>query len=526
VESGSRRHFHAQVLALSGLGTAGSAAAAQTSKSATQNFDVRDFGATGDGTRLDTVAIQKAIDVCAQAGGGAVVVPRGIYRIGSIQLRSRVTLRLQESSRLTGSTDLRDYPAVVCKYRSYTDNYTDKSLIYGEDLEYAAIEGSGVIDGRGAAFNGPYKVRPYLMRFVNCRNLTVRDVTLLDSPMWVQHYLACDDLRLTGLKVRSRVNHNNDGIDIDSCQRVVISDCNISSGDDAICLKSTSDRPCRDIAITNCVVSSRCNGIKAGTESNGGFENIAISNCTIYDTNISGIALELVDGGTLDGVTVSNIMMRNVKNSIFVRLGNRARVFLEGAPKPAVGKLGNITIQSVHASGGAKAGCIVAGLPGHPITGITLRDISITCDGGGTRADANREIPEVQEKYPEYPMFGLMPASGVYIRHAKTVCLDNVQAVALKPDQRPLMVCDDVDGLDISRIHGRTDGEGEALIRFRDVRGSMIRTCRAAENTPVFLRVQGARSERILLSANDLSAAKKHFAIADDVAKTAVRDEH
>ena len=160
-----------------------------------------------------------------------------------------------------------------------------------------------------------------------------------DSPMWVQHYLDCEGVSIRDVTVRSRVNHNNDGIDIDGCRRVRISDCDIWSGDDAIVLKSTFAGPCRDVTVTNCVISSNCNALKLGTESNGGFENIVMSNCTIYDNRLAGIALEMVDGGTLDRVIVSNIVMNKVGAPIFMRLGNRARPYTENGPRPGMGQL-------------------------------------------------------------------------------------------------------------------------------------------------------------------------------------------
>jgi polygalacturonase len=408
-----------------------------------QAFVVQEFGASGDGRKLDTGAIQSAIDNCAKAGGGTVWFPAGLYRSGTLKLKSRVNLHLAEGSRLQGSTDLADYPVTVAAFRSYTDNYTDKSLLYGENLDSVSITGAGTIDGSGAAFKGPYKVRPFLIRFVSCRNITLRDITIENSPMWVQHYLACDDVHLSGLRVRSRVNANNDGIDIDCCDRVRISDCDISSGDDAIVLKSTAARPCRDVVVSNCVLSSACNAFKLGTETNGGFQNIAVSNCTVYDTRLAGIALEIVDGGTLDGVVVSNMAMRNVHAPLFVRLGDRARPFKEGDASPGVGSLGNVVIQSVHASGAGITGCALTGLPGHPIRDITLRDISIVSAGGGTETDAKRRIPESADRYPEYSMFGTLPAHGLYIRHARGTVLENVRCSTSAPDARPAIVRDD-----------------------------------------------------------------------------------
>jgi polygalacturonase len=426
----------------------GSLAALTAVNSLPQVFEVTTFGASGDGKKIETAAIQAAIDACAKAGGGSVLLPRGTYRSGTLRLRSHVTLQLARGARLFGSTELGDYPPISPAMRSYTDNYTDKSLIYAEDAEDLGIEGPGVIDGEGAAFHGPYKVRPYLMRFISCRDVSVREVTIQNSPMWVQHYLGCEAVRLTGLRVNSKVNANNDGIDIDSCRRVRISDCDISSGDDAIVLKSTSDRPCQDVAVSNCVLNSNCNAIKLGTESNGGFENISVSNCTVYDTRLAGIALETVDGGVLDGVVVSNIVMRNVTCPIFVRLGDRGRPFREGGARPAVGALRDVLIQGVIARGAGKIGCSITGLPGHRVENVTLRDVRMEFAGGGVRADAEREVLEQAEKYPEHSMFGTLPAYALYCRHVSRLHLHNVSTSFRSPEERPALVFDDVRDLE------------------------------------------------------------------------------
>ena len=166
--------------------------------------------------------IQKSIDDCAARGGGTVSLPPGHYRSGTIVLRSNVTLHLEAGAVLSGSTDLADYPSHIPAFRSFTDTYTEKSLIYAENVEDIAIEGRGLIDGQGAAFQGPYKVRPYMIRIIQCRNVSVTGVTMKDSPMWVQHYLACDGVLIDGITVLSKCNANNDGIDIDGCQRVRI----------------------------------------------------------------------------------------------------------------------------------------------------------------------------------------------------------------------------------------------------------------------------------------------------------------
>ena len=401
---GSRRRFLGCLLGSGAVGASLTASyAAEESPRPTSPLSVRDFGAAGDGRRLETNPLQRAIDACAAAGGGTVSFPTGRYLTGTLFLKSRVTLRLEAGALLLGSPRLEDYPPTVPAVRSFTNNYTERSLLYAEDLDRVAICGQGVIDGQGAAFKGSYKLRPYLMRFISCRDVSVQGITLKDSPMWVQHYLACTGVLIDGIRVTSTCNKNNDGIDIDACERVRVANCDIRSGDDAIVLKSTLDRPCRDVVITNCILSSLCNAFKLGTESTGGFENIALSNCTIYDTRLSGIALELVDGGILERVTVSNVSMHNTRNAIFIRLGNRARPFKDGIPAPGVGRLRHVRISNVQAFGGAAIGCSISGLPGSPVEDIALDNVSVSCAGGGTMEDAKREPPEPAARYRSTP---------------------------------------------------------------------------------------------------------------------------
>jgi polygalacturonase len=385
-------------------------------------------------------------------------------------MRSDVVLKLDVGCTLLGSKDLKDYPPTVQAFRSYTDNYTDKSLIYAEKVERIAIIGRGTIDGQGASFKGPYKVRPYTIRFIECRNVTVQDITLRNSPMWMQHYMACDDVRISGVTVHSRVNHNNDGINIDSCHRVVISDCNISSGDDAIVLKSTSARICRDVTVSNCVVSSHCNGLKMGTESNGGFKNIVMTGCAIYDTRLAGIALEIVDGGTMDRVVVSNITMDKIGAPIFLRLGNRARPFKKDMEKPGIGTMRNITISNIEATGANLKGCAIAGLTEAAIENLTLNNLRFSFEGGGTKADADRAVPESPAAYPEYSMFGTLPAYGLYCRHVKGLKLLNVQLQLAKADQRRAVFFEDVENAFID-----SPDISPQMIRLQEVRDVHIR---------------------------------------------------
>lgn len=471
-------------------------------------YNVTDYGAKGDSLTLNTLPIQSAIDECAKAGGGTVYFPAGKYISGTLFFRSHITLHLAPGAILVGSSNLDDYPVTVAKIRSYTDNYTDKSLLYAEGLTNIGLVGQGLINGNGSAFNGPYKVRPFMIRIIDCKNVLVRDVTLMDSPMWLQHYLACENVIIDGITVNNRHDHiNNDGIDIDGCNEVRISNCRIISGDDAVVLKSTLNRPCKDIAITNCIISTNSNAIKIGSETTGDFENIVISNCSFYDTRLGGIALQIMDGGKINGVSVSNIVMNEVGSAILIRLGNRGRPFNENAPKPGVGGISNIIFDNIQANNTSNLGCSISGLPGFPVKNISLSNIRLTFPGGGTAENANREIPENPTKYPDVRMFGMLPAYAFFCKHAENLAFDDVEMYFAKPDDRSAVVCDNIQGLEFYKVKAMSSGI-EPVIRCRNVKDLIIQACKAPRGIETFLQITGEKSESITMYGNDLSGAK------------------
>jgi polygalacturonase len=497
------------------LACAAGAAAAPGASGLT--IDVRDFGAAPDGRTLCTRAIQKAVDACGDAGGGSVRFPPGTYRSGTVFLKSGVVLDLAAGATLLASGDLADYPETVPAFRSYTDNYTNKSLIYAENVENVGLVGRGVIDGQGKRFSGPYKRRPYLVRMIGCREVRVEGLTLRDSPMWVQHYLACDGVTIRGVTVTSHANHNNDGIDIDCCRRVVVANCRVDSGDDAIVLKSTADRPCRDVTVTGCVLRSSCNALKMGTESNGGFENVAITGCAVYDTRLAGVALEIVDGGTMDGIVVSGLTMRGVGAPVFIRLGNRARPFKQDMERPSVGTVRNISISHIRATGAGPTGCAIAGLPGHAIENVTLEDVHLVFAGGGTRDEAAREVPEKPSAYPEFSMFGRLPAYGLYARHVRGLRLRNVRLETEEPDLRHALVLDDVRGVRIEDLEAPPQPKDAApVVRMTNVMRAFVTGC-APRTAGTFLHLEGPETGRITLVGNDMAEADRPVDFGEDV---------
>lgn len=481
--------------------------------------DIREHGAKPDAKTLCTTSIQSAIDQVAEDGGGTVHFAPGTWLTGTLRLKSHVTLQLDAGCVLLGSTNPADYPEHRPATRSYTDNYVCQSLLTGEKLANIAIRGRGTIDGNGAAFHWKeYGNRPYLIRLVGCRDVLVEGVHLRNSAMWMQHYLACDYVRIQNVTVWNHVSYNNDGLDIDGCRHVVVSGCRLDSDDDALCFKSTLGRACEDITVANCVLSSHCNAIKMGTESNGGFRNIAISNCAIssprysksaYGTQagLAGIALETVDGGHLDGVTLSNITIRGVKVPIFMRLGNRARPFTKGMPKPDVGTFHHVSLSNIVATGAAPIGCSLTGLPDHPIEDVSLSDISLTFAGGGTAQQAERAVPELAANYPESGMFGVLPAYGFYCRHAEGLVLRNVRLRAARPELRPAVVLDDVTNVVIDGLNAAGNPDSRAVVRLVHARGALLRGCRLTEPAGIFLEIEGTRSRDIFMTGNDVHDA-------------------
>ncbi|MCC6487837.1 MAG: glycoside hydrolase, partial [Candidatus Hydrogenedentes bacterium] len=463
---------------------------------------------------------------------------------GTLFIKDNVKLVVASGAVLLGSTNLADYPITRCEFPSRTDTYTARALIWGEGLRNVGISGPGTIDGQGAVFRDfeatpeemaahteaytaegrhvpteNYFNRPYIIRMISCRDVLIENLTLLNSPMWMQHYLDCDFVTLRGVKVINHGAANNDMVDIDCCRDVVISDCFGDSDDDALTLKSTGARPTERVTITNCVLASHCNAIKAGTESAGGFKDIAISNCVITRSayehlagraeGLGGIALEIVDGGTLDGVTISNITVQDTTAPIFMRLGNRARPAKVSDPKPGVGTFRNVSISNIVARGASNTGCAIAGIPGHPIENVSLSNVQMIFMGGGTAEQVQAVVPENEDKYPESTMFGTLPAYGLYVRHVSGLSLNDIQLSTATPDLRPAVVCDDVHGLRIEALRAAVMPDAIAAVLLNNTSNVCITGSQAAEGS-TFLRLNGA-CERVSLLGNDFSRARVPF---------------
>ncbi|MEI6846013.1 MAG: glycosyl hydrolase family 28-related protein, partial [Candidatus Firestonebacteria bacterium] len=248
-------------------------------------INVKESGAAGDGRVNDTAVLQKAIDECS-VSGGTVFLPSGVYSTGTLFMKSNVTLHIAKGAVLRGRPDLSIFPHIVSKVPSTLEKAPWRAFIYAYEQKNISIVGEGTISP-----NGEHKIfqdnigdspdRPYGIHFVRCKNITVSSIKILNPAFWAQRYRECEDLTIKGISVFAHANFNNDGLDIDGCNRVIVSDCRIDSSDDALCFKSHGNRPCEEVVVANCILSSHASAIKFGTGSVGGFKKISISNCVV-----------------------------------------------------------------------------------------------------------------------------------------------------------------------------------------------------------------------------------------------------
>ncbi len=467
-------------------------------KKNTEEFNILDYGAKPDGETLNTTNIQAAIDAAHKNGGGKVIIPQGRYVTGSIILKSNVEFHLEKNAVILGTTD----PIHYKRFRWW------KALVLANGQENVSLTGQGEINGQGrklslhidslfyageidsADYNfvemrSKERLRPQLVEFAECKNVTVKNVLLTNAACWVQTYDKCDNVIIDSVRVVSDAYWNNDGMDISDCKNVRVTNCDIDSADDGICLKSHSyDHYCDEVYIANCNIRSSASAIKFGTMSRGGFKNVTIEHIKIRNTFRSAIAIESVDGGFLENIVINDINAINTGNAIFIRLGNRKRKKTEGA-----GSLKNILIKNVKVEVAFERPdyeydirgpelpffhnvfpSSITGIPGHPVENVRLENIEIIYPGRGNKglayAPLSRldDVPEEEAAYPEFSMFGELPAWGFYVRHMDGIIFKDIKLTIQSKDYRPAFVFDDVKNIDIQSLKIEGDKKQNQII--------------------------------------------------------------
>lgn len=510
-------------------------AAAQTSAAPSPSlgvFNVRHFGATGDGKAVDSPAINRAMEAAAQAGGGLVLFPAGTYISFSIRLKSQVHLHLEQGATIIaadspspgdstgyngGTYDAAESNDPWTPYQDFGHNHWHNSLIWGEGLHDISITGPGLIWGRGLSFGADRQPRGNYPLYVaeqpgvgnkaialkNCRNVLFRDFSILKGGHFGMLLTGVDNLTIDNVTIDT----DRDGMDIDCCQNVRVSNCTVNSPwDDGICPKSSYAlgyaRPTRNVTIANCWVTGtyqlgtvldgtfkrfeagekvyRTGRIKCGTESNGGFINITVTGCVFEGCH--GYALESMDGALLEDIAICNTTMRDiVAGPLFVRLGSRLR-----GPKEStqVGKARRIFVNNLVCHNAARTPCsILSGIPGYSIEEVQLSNIYVETAGGGTSADTRIIPPENQTKYPDPEMFGPMPASGFFLRHVKNLAMSHVEIANTTPDARPAFHLQDVQRADFFAITAPRGADG--VFSLNDVKDLRIGWSRAATDASI-----------------------------------------
>lgn len=448
------------------------------------DHNILHYGAVKDTAFLSTGAINKAITECSRNGGGRVIIPAGKYRSGTILLKDNVELHFESGAYIYASIDPKDIPRQPQpEYRSEKDQGGWYALIYAEKAVNISITGYGVIDGQGALHRsrpeclwGDQDGRPRNILLISCRNVNISGIGMYNAGIWNQHYLDCEDVCIDNVKVINHSNSNNDGINIDGCRRFILTNSNIDSDDDGIVLKSTGLAPCEDVIIGNCIISSHANAIKCGTESTGGFKRIVISDCVIKPSRIetrifpttlkrgiTGISLEIVDGGIMDGVTVSNIMIEGTECPLYIRLGNRARKHRNDAPEPSPGEMRNIQINGITAYGTGNFSSSVTGVPERKIENVYLSNIRFFNKGGlkeGEYLSDHTTVIEDEKGYPQPTIWGNLPSYGLFIRHVKNISVNNAGFETEETDPRIPVIAVDVDYLSLKNMVSKIAGTG------------------------------------------------------------------
>ena len=505
--------------------------------SGARTYNVREFGAKGDGSALETSAFQRAIDACFHDHGGIVLVPAGVYQIGTIELKSNVTLRLSAGSKLLGSADGKQYHSVdeIPLDGDATLEDGNVALIYAVSAENISIEGNGTIDGQGSQFFSATRgvpppsgrggaQRPYHLLFHRCKNVTVRDVFLTACAFHSIRIIQSSFIKLEGLRIYNRVNRNNDGFHFISSEYVHVNNCDVQCQDDACALFGS----CKFVTVTNCSFSTRWSVFRFG---GGVAENIAVSNCLIYDTYGCPIKMRCGPGSRFENMTFSNLIMRNVTGPISIGVGPREHQHQSPAGKGSEvpGIVRNISFSGIHATvvvpqqlpdvpfpstynPGEIKSCIALNAVEGTIERITFDDVHVTFPGGGTPEEA--AVRNVSTVIGEYYAGGVLPAYALYARNVQALSVNNVRCEVTASEARPAIVFDHVTDAAANGITLCGTKQSESVLRLIESRDVLITAPRLIGETAVFLQAEGAGTQSIIIDGGDLSKAARPIVLS------------
>ncbi|MGP8243065.1 MAG: glycoside hydrolase family 28 protein [Bryobacteraceae bacterium] len=508
-------------------------------------YNIADFGAKGDGKTLDTQAVQAAIDACYKDRGGTVLVPAGVFAIGTIEMKSNVTLHIAAQGKLLGSADGKQYYAAdaIPLHGDTTLEDGNVGLIFGVNADNVTIEGPGAIDGQGAQFRSPSRgvpppsgrggaARPYHLLFYRSKNLRVRDITLVASAFHSIRVIESSYVWMDGIRIHNRVNGNNDGFHFISSEYVHVDNCDVQSQDDACALFGS----CKFVTVANSTFSTRWSVFRFG---GGNPENVTISNCVIYETYGCPIKMQFGAESQVRNLLFSNLVLQDVTGPISINRSNRARRNATPAQAPQKGFLRNIAFEGIRASVVSEGGqfadiafpanyrpgetrqCIVLnGIGDALLEDISFHDVHVTYGGGGTAEEARREVPQVAGEYFE---IGTPPAYGLFARNVRGLTLNNVRFDVVKPDLRPAVVLDHAADVAIGGLSAQGNTEAKSVLRFVETQDALVTAPRVLTPAAVFLQVEGAQSRGITIDGGDISKAATPLALEAGADKGAVK---
>jgi polygalacturonase len=507
-------------------------------------YNIRDFGAKGDGTTLDTAALQSAIDACNRDGGGTVLVPTGTFVIGTTELKSNVTLHIAASGKLLGTTNGKQYHAVdaIPLHGDTTLNDGNWALLFAVNAKNVTLEGPGTIDGNGPAFHSPVRgtpppsgiggnKRPYHILAYRCTNLSVRNIDLLDCAYHSIRVIQSQRVHMDTIYIHSRVNSNNDGFHFISAEYVTISNCCIKCGDDACALFGS----CKYITVTNSLFSTRWSVFRFG---GGHAENVTVSNCLITDVFGCPIKFQGDPGSVFENMSFSNLVLDNVTGPISISVGGHLPA--PGDKQPVIVR--NIAFSNIHGTvttsppehvpestvlgtgnnPGEKHSCIVLNSVNDSVLeNISFDNVHLVFGGGGTAEEAAvRDVPKI---FGEYFRLGAMPAYGLYARNVRGITMNNVRLQVASPELRPAIILDHVEDFAVNGLGVEGNPHAESVLRFIDSKHALITAARVLNPSPTFLQLEGADNSGIIVDGGDLSRATSPVTYKNGATESAVK---